>query len=287
MIPKRVLLIGSTGGVGGALATRLMASGYHVIGTCRTRKQQKYLLDQSLCHTAVVLDLSRTRSITQAFQDLKEKGVETLAASINCAAITQSALLEHMQQADFERIMQVNVAGTFHAARLSLPLLKNCKGRLIFIGSSGGDMALPALGAYSASKFALEALADTFRRELAGYQVPVSLIKPGAIKSNMTLKHLEALDAIIVGNPQQLNKQTLKHYRAHRARMAYGYRTGVEPDEVATTVFKALQDKQPNARYMVGAQPTLINFSSRLLPDRLKDRLLENIMTGESSDRED
>ncbi|MEQ8690561.1 MAG: SDR family NAD(P)-dependent oxidoreductase, partial [Pseudomonadales bacterium] len=237
---KRVLLIGATGGVGEALAMRLVSSGYQVIATCRNKRQQNYLRKQGLCQRAILLDLGRNRSITQAFQGLKDQGVKALAASINCAAITQSSLLEDMQQADFERIMQVNVAGTFHAARLSIPLLREGQGRLIFVGSSGGDMALPALGAYSASKFALEALADTFRRELAGCNIPVSLIKPGAIRSNMSQKHLEALDAIILGNPQKLDEGSLQQYRAHRERIAYGYRTGVEPDQVATVVIKAL-----------------------------------------------
>ena len=283
MNERSILLIGATGGVGKVLARSLMSRGYWVIATCRTKKQGQRLLSDGLCERTIQMNLGRTRSIESAFTVLEGEGIDALAGSINCAAITRAAMLETMSETDFREILQINVAGTLRAAQLSIPLLRHGQGRLIFVGSSGGDIALPALGGYSASKFALEALSDALRRELALWKIPVSLVKPGPIKTSMMLHHLKEIDGIITDNPRDEPEEYLKLYRGHRKRMEYGYRHGVAPEAVAATILKALEEKRPAARYTVGVQPSLANYASRLLPDEVQDRLLvlENFLAGE------
>ena len=281
MNEQSILLIGATGGVGKALARSLISRGYWVIAMCRTKKQGQRLLSDGLCDQTIQMNLGRTRSIESAFTALEAEGVDTLAGSINCAAITQAAMLETMNETDFRDMLQINVAGTLRAAQLSIPLLRHGQGRLIFVGSSGGDIALPALGGYSASKFALEALSDALRRELALWKIPVSLVKPGPIRTSMMLRHLRELDVIITDNPRDEPEEYMKLYRGHQKRMEYGYRNGVTPETVAATILKALEEKRPAARYTVGMQPSLTHYASRLLPDGVQDRLLENFLAGD------
>lgn len=277
MTEKNILVIGATGGVGLAIAKRLKETGYTVYLTCRSKTQKKSLESAGICRQALQMNLGNSRSIESAFEQLNQLGVRSLAACINCAAITTPAPLELMSIRDFQAIFQVNVFGTLQATQLAIPLLREGRGRLIMVGSVGGNLSLPLLGAYSASKFALEAMCDSLRRELTPWQIPVSLVKPGAIQTNMTVRHIEELKEIIRQPVSGIAKRYIPFYKSHLKRMEFGFRNGVTAERVAEDIFSALTDKKPKARYYVGLEPTLLSSLSKFIPDKLQDKLLEQL----------
>ena len=190
-----ILLLGATGGVGEVAAVMLKEAGFNIIATCRSEAQQKLLVDNGICNSTVQLDLASDESIEAAFRQLQAEGVDRLAGAINCAAVANLGALETMSQEDIRDLFQINLFGTLLAAKLAIPLLRKERGRLIMVGSVGGSLALPLLGAYSASKFAIEAICDVLRRELEPWNIQVSMVNPGFITTRMAKNQISELGA--------------------------------------------------------------------------------------------
>jgi len=274
---KNVLVIGATGGVGKVTASKLKSAGYRVIATCRTELQRKQLKTEEICDIALQMDLADNHSIEAAFRTLHEGGIESLAGAINCAAHAPVEALEAMPQEDIEALFQINVFGALLAAKLSIPLLRKAQGRLIMVGSVGGTLAFPLLGAYSASKFAIEAICDTLRRELEPWKIHVSMVNPEAIKTDMARNQIKQLEDIISSPQQGIRKDYMPLYTRHKKMMQLGLNTAVSAERVADDIYLAMTQANPKTRYFPGVEPTVVSMLSKYLPDNIKDKLLEQI----------
>ncbi|NIB38883.1 SDR family NAD(P)-dependent oxidoreductase [Pseudomaricurvus alkylphenolicus] len=281
---KTILVIGATGGVGQATCRLLSDRGHRVIATCRSQEQKWQLETEKLCSYAVPMNLSSQHSMELAFETLENLAVQRLDGLINCAAITRPVPLEQMTGEDLKQIFQINVFSALTTVQLALPLLRQCSksrfdrpGKIIMVGSTGSDVVLPLLGAYSATKFALDAICDALRRELDEDGIEVSLIKPGSIKTPMMDNHLQDIDTVLENNASDDAQRYRRQYESHKKLMTLGYQQGVSAEQVAEVIIKAFDARRPKARYPVGLAPKLLSGFATLAPDALQDKLFQKL----------
>jgi NAD(P)-dependent dehydrogenase (short-subunit alcohol dehydrogenase family) len=181
--------------------------------------------------------------------------------------------VELVPEQDWRFVFDVNFFGVLALTTAALPLVERAGGRIVHIGSLGGRLSSPGLGPYSATKHALEALAESMRHEqkMSGSRVRTSLVEPGAIetaiwdKGDTTVDEMEA----------RLDDDARRRYGwlidQSRGFVHEGRRRGIAPDRVAKKVEHALTARRPRARYLVGPDAKIAGFVSRVLPDRGRD----------------
>jgi diacylglycerol O-acyltransferase / wax synthase len=181
-------------------------------------------------------------------------------------------------------LFEVNVFGALRVVQLALPRLLESRGRIVLIGSSSGGLGLPMLGVYSASKFALEGLADALRREMREFGIAVSLVIPGGIKTAMTEKHIAEVEASVQQLDADSEAKFGKLYKRHQQLLELLDMMAVAPDVVAVSVVKALNEPKPKPRYFCSIDQTILRTATQLLPESIWDELLPgllDVMSGE------
>jgi NAD(P)-dependent dehydrogenase (short-subunit alcohol dehydrogenase family) len=201
--------------------------------------------------------------------------IEALDAVVANAGVAIAAPLEFLPEQELARQLDVNVVGQFRVVQPLLPLLRRSRGRVVLMGSIGGRSALPFLGAYAMSKFALEAFADSLRVEVAPWGVQVAIVEPGTIATAMWTKPQRALDEFPAEAAALYGERIERFRRLAAARSA----KGVPAEEVAKAVEHALTSPKPRARYIVGPDARKRARVQRL-PDRLRDRVLTRFLFG-------
>lgn len=204
--------------------------------------------------------------------------IDRLDALVANAGIGTAAPLELIPPAELTRQLDVNVVGQVRVLQAVLPALRSSRGRIVLMGSIGGRSALPFLGAYTMSKFALESMADTLRVELAPFGILVALIEPGSIATPIWTKPQTALDDVAPEKLAPYADRIAKFRDLAAARLP----KGVPADVVAAAVEHALTSPKPRTRYVVGPDARRRARVERL-PDRLRDRVLARYLFGSSS----
>jgi NAD(P)-dependent dehydrogenase (short-subunit alcohol dehydrogenase family) len=205
------------------------------------------------------------------------ESVDELFGLVNNAGIAVASPLEALPLDELRRQLEVNVLGQVAVTQTLLPHLRRARGRVVFVGSIAGRSALPFLGAYAASKHALEAIADSLRVELAPWQIEVSIVEPATIATQIWSTAANTAEEIRARVPAG----TLALYRERvdafgRTAAAAG-RRGESADRVAQAVEHALTARRPKTRYLVGRDAKLRAGFERL-PDRLRDRVYERLL---------
>jgi NAD(P)-dependent dehydrogenase (short-subunit alcohol dehydrogenase family) len=179
--------------------------------------------------------------------------------------------VEEVSLARLRAVLEINVVGAVATTQALLPLLRAGRGRIINVSSVSGRIAAPFLGAYAASKFALEALSDSLRVELAPWGLAVVLVQPGPVATPIWVKGEAMADEDRAG----LGADSPYAPYLGRVRAAFrdGAQRGIPPEEVATVIAQALSAPQPRARYPVGRNRALVGLIARLAPDGLRDWL--------------
>ena len=218
--------------------------------------------------TELLLDVTDADSIAAA-----AARVERLDGLVNNAGISVAVPLEALPLGQLRNQLEVNVVGQLAVTQALLPHLRRSRGRIVNIGSISGRSALPFLGAYAASKFALEAFTDSLRVELVPWGIWVAIVEPGTIATPIWRKAAALADEIAAG----ADPATIELYRpamdAFRRAAAERARHGMPADEVAKAVEHALSARTPKARYLVGPDATARARLQRL-PARTRDRIL-------------
>jgi NAD(P)-dependent dehydrogenase (short-subunit alcohol dehydrogenase family) len=194
---------------------------------------------------------------------------------VDNAGIAIAAPLEFLPPDELTRQLDVNVVGQLRVLQAFLPALRRARGRVVLMGSIGGRSALPFLGAYAMSKFALEAMADSLRVELAPFGMHVSIVEPGTIATPIWTKRQRGVDEY-PPEAAELYGERVAKFRALAASRAGN---AVPADEVAKAVEHALTAAKPKTRYIVGPDAKRRARVERL-PDRLRDRALTRFMFG-------
>jgi NADP-dependent 3-hydroxy acid dehydrogenase YdfG len=263
---KSVLITGCSSGIGEATAARLVRSGWDVYATARRPETLSALADAGC--TTLALDVTDGGSMTSAV-DAVLRGAGKIDALVNNAGYSQSGALESVDVDDVRRQFETNVFGLLRLTQLVLPSMRAQRsGRIVNIGSMGGKLTFPGGGAYHASKYAVEALSDALRFEVAGFGIRVVLIEPGLITTNF-----EA--AVAAGMPSgegpyadfnaAVQKSTSEAYDGPMARL------GGPPEAVAKTIEKALTKSRPRPRYLVTPSAYGAIMTRRVMPDRAWD----------------
>jgi len=218
----------------------------------------------------VKLDVADAASIAAARREL---GDGPLAGLVNNAGIAVAGPLEFMPLDQLRLQLEVNVVGQVAVIQQFLPALRAGGGRIVNVSSIGGRFALPLVSPYNASKFALEGISDSLRRELHGQGVDVIVIEPGGVKTPIWSKSNEAADELQQQMPPEAERLYGKMIEAvRRATIEIAQEKGIEPREVAEVIGRALTAKRPRTRYLVGSDAKIRGSLSRVLPDRLMDR---------------
>jgi NAD(P)-dependent dehydrogenase (short-subunit alcohol dehydrogenase family) len=254
--PRSVLITGASSGIGAACATRLAARGWQVYAGVRTPGDAP---DQT---TELIIDVTDPPPLT----------FDRLDGLVNNAGIGVAAPLEDLPPDELRRQLEVNVVGQLAVTQAVLPALRAVRGRIVIMGSIGGRSALPFLGGYAMTKFALEAMADSLRLELAADGIDVALVEPGNIATAIWTK------------PQPLADSVSDRYRdrIERFRRIAAARSskGASTELVADAVEHALTASRPRTRYVVG-RDAKIRARIERLPDRMRDRVLRRALLGE------
>lgn len=275
-----VVITGVSSGIGHATAVELARHGFHVFGTVRKRADAD-TLQQELgdSFTSILLDVTDASGIQHAATQVTDAvGDHGLRGLVNNSGICLLGPLMHMPEQQFRDHLEVNLFGALNVTRAFLPLLgavKDCPflpGCLVNISSLSGRIAYPLFGAYAASKFALEAISDSLRREMALYGVRVSVIEPGAIRTPIWDKGL-AVDTApyeTTDYPPMLDAMFGELKRQ---------RDGALPVErVARTIHCAITSPKPRTRYVLANSPLKHWWIPRMLPDRWLDYVLRRVL---------
>jgi NAD(P)-dependent dehydrogenase (short-subunit alcohol dehydrogenase family) len=273
-----VLVTGASTGIGAACAAALARAGYRVFGGVRTEDDGRRLAAAVPGLTPVQLDVTDAGDLARAAQVVGEAvGEAGLAGLVNNAGIAVAGPLEVVPIADLRRQLDVNVVGQVAVTQAMLPLLRRARGRIVLVGSISGRIAVPFLGPYAASKFALEAIADSLRVELAPEGLGVVLVEPGEVRTPIWDKGRAAGDALLARTPPEAVARYGRGIDAVQRLALRAAETGASPDTVAAVVVAAIAAPRPPSRRLVGRDAKARAWLARL-PDRLRDRLVRRAL---------
>jgi NAD(P)-dependent dehydrogenase (short-subunit alcohol dehydrogenase family) len=272
-----VLITGASSGIGAATALRLDADGMRVFaGVEHDEDGATALAGASERLTRIVLDVTDEESVQRAVAEVRAQAPAGLDALVNNAGVGFPGPLEILPLDALRRQLDVNVVGQVAVSQAMLPLLRQAGGRLVFVGSVGGLLASQFAGAYHASKFAIEAIADVWRQELEPEDIAVILIEPSAISTPIWEKATQRLDKLEAADAPELARYRERLHGFRDSRHS-AHEHGKSPEDVAEVIAKALTERRPDTRYVVGGASKLATALKPLVPDRLADKLAEQI----------
>jgi NAD(P)-dependent dehydrogenase (short-subunit alcohol dehydrogenase family) len=276
-----VVVTGASTGIGEATALHLDRLGFRVYAGVRREEAAARLRARATSMLRpVFLDVTDGDSVGAAVEVVGgDTGGAGLAGLVNNAGVAVGGPLEFLPLEAFRQQLEVNVTGQLAVIQAFLPLLRAGRGRIVNISSIAGLVAGTLLGPYHASKFALEALSDSLRQELAPWGLHVAVVEPGAIATPIWAKSVAAADDPARALPPLAYERYGPAAAALRAWAARSAVTGAPPETVAAAVAHALTARRPKTRYLVGRDARLTALVARL-PDRWRDRLLRRLGRG-------
>ncbi|MFA5241032.1 MAG: SDR family NAD(P)-dependent oxidoreductase [Sulfuricella sp.] len=280
MDKKSILITGCSTGIGLCVAEGLQKRGYRVFATARKAADVEMLAARGL--ESLQLDIADSASITAAVDEVLRRTGGTLHALFNNAGYGQPGAVEDLRREVLRAQFETNVFGTVELTNRLIPVMRAQGGGRIIINSSLlGYVSLPFRGAYNASKYALEGIADTLRLELRGSGIHVSLIEPGPITSRfranaheMFRRHVDAEASHFRNTYRAMEKRLTKPGPAAPFTLP--------PEAVLERVIHVLENGSPRIRYPVTFPAYLFAILKRLLPGRTLDRVLGRVGEGEN-----
>lgn len=252
MNSKVVLITGASSGFGYETAKYLSDLGYRIYGTSRSG-----ICDDN-SFELIQLDVTSDESVSGCVDYVLEKEGR-LDVLINNAGYILTGFIEETELAEAKAVVETNFYGTARMTKEVLSIMRNQgSGQIINISSSAGLLAVPNLGFYSASKFALEGYTETLKHEVQKFNISVSLVEPAIFKTN-------------IGKSKSMVKNKIKAYdsmrRSVKMALKKGYDAGGDPHKMAVLIAKILKDKHPKLRYRIGPNSILVNCLKWLMPE--------------------
>ncbi|MEN9503472.1 MAG: hypothetical protein RI964_2757 [Pseudomonadota bacterium] len=277
---RNVLITGSSSGIGYCVAHGLRERGYQVYATARKPEDVARLAAEGF--KAMRLDLADPESVQDAVHELMLRTNSELYAVFHNGAYGQAGALEDLSREVLERQFATNVFGWHQLTVALLPLFRQRnEGRIIYNSSLLGFVALPFRGAYNASKYAIEGLADTLRLELVDTDIKVCLIEPGPVTSRFRANALQSLrDNVNITQSVHRDKYQGAIKRLEKVGPAAPFT--LPPEAVLAKVIAALESPNPSARYPVTFPSHLFWALRRVLPTRWLDKFLLYISKSEN-----
>ncbi|NTW38286.1 MAG: SDR family NAD(P)-dependent oxidoreductase [Cellulomonadaceae bacterium] len=264
------MVSGTSSGMGAATAREMVRRGYHVLAGVRRIEDGDPL--RVLGAEPVVLDITNPVDLARLATRIdSDPHGRALRAVINNAGMAANAPVETLPLDVWRRVFEVNVIGQIGLTQALLPALHRSGGRVVMISSTGGKIAMPAYGAYSGSKFAIEAVSDALRQELAPHGVQVVVVEPGGVQTDMVNRGTRVAQELLASmTPEQRHRyEPMMHtFVSHSATFAAG---GVSADRAAQVIAKAATAPRPRTRYTIGRDAAMLTRLARILPDRALD----------------
>lgn len=272
MNERSILVTGCSSGIGRAAALGMKARGWRVFATARKAEDLQQLKADGL--EAFYLDYAEPESIAALADDVLQRTDGALNALFNNGGYGQPGAVEDVPVEVLRAQFEANFFGWHDLTRRLVPAMRaNGGGRIVHCSSCLGLVSLNYRGAYNASKFALEALADAMRQELAGTGIHVALIEPGPIASRFNEHALAAYRA-------NIDLENSPHAAVYEHRLAAMENDGsslwrLGPEAVLAKLVHAVESPRPKARYFVTVPTRLLEAARRLLPTSLRDLALK------------
>jgi NAD(P)-dependent dehydrogenase (short-subunit alcohol dehydrogenase family) len=273
---ETVLVTGATSGLGRAAAIHLAERGYRVFAAGRSGERRAALQatarERQLALATIEMDVREDGSVDRAMAQIEAAGA-SIDVLINNAGVAYVVPVEEIRIADLREQFEINVFGAVRVTQRVLPKMRaRGRGRIINMSSLAGRLAFPLFGAYSGSKFALEGMTDALRLEVYPFGIDVVLIEPGYIPTAMEQTTLE------LGSSYRENLEHGPYASVYRnfvrawRRGTSGTRTTAE--DCARVILRAVRETPPRTRYTVTPGSQFLLWGKRLLPERLRDRLM-------------
>ena len=269
------LITGASTGIGRATALRLARSGWTVLAGVRKQADGEGLAAEGGGRVVPLeLDVTDSEQVEGAAAAVAERDGGGLDALVNNAGIGVGGPLEVLPEEQWRRQFDVNFFAQVAVTRAMLPALRRAQGRIVFISSIGGRVAMGFNGPYAASKHAIEAVGDALRVELHSSGIQVALVEPGSIATPIWDKGRSLADTLEI--PPQLSEQYGRVPAAMDKVLADTARRGIPPEAVAEAIEKALGASRMPARVLVGRDARAMLLAKRLLPAHLFDRIVRS-----------
>lgn len=259
---------------------RLDREGWRVFaGVRRDEDAESLRAEASDRLVPVKLDVTDATQIAAAAGRIDETvGERGLDGIVNNAGVAILGPLETIPLEDFRRQIEVNLTAQVAVTQATLASIRRARGRVVFVSSIGGRMALPFGAPYHAAKFGIEAVADCLRQELRPWRIAVSVIEPGSIDTPIWERGERTADEIALRSPsaqEELYGETIKRFRKAVRRTA---ERGIPPEKVAAAICHALSASRPRTRYLVGVDASGQALAARFLPARAMDVVVRRVM---------
>lgn len=272
---RAIVITGASSGIGFATALEARRAGYTVYAGVRNERDAARINERDGI-VAVTIDVTQPQTLAEAVRAVRARGIP-LAGVVCNAGIAIGGPVESVPLDEWRRQFEVNCVGAVATVQAFAPLLRESRGRIVLVGSISGRVAFPYLAPYSASKFALRAIADALRVELIPAGVSVSLIEPGSVKTPIWAKGRAMSDEMRA----RLTPEMPPHYAPAVDTLVNGLeneeRSGMPVEQVASAIVRAIAQPRPPAHHVLGAAAKAATYIG-LLPTRLRDRVLRSSM---------
>jgi NAD(P)-dependent dehydrogenase (short-subunit alcohol dehydrogenase family) len=270
---KSALVTGASSGIGRECVRALDERGWRVFAGVRRDSDARALARESAASVRPVrLDVTVASQIEAVARLIEgEVGERGLDALVSNAGIVTAGPLEFVPPADLREELEVNTIGPIALIQAMLSLLRAAGGRVVAISSASARIALPIIGPYAASKYALEAFLDALRLEVAQTGVDVVVIQPGPIETGMLEKAIHEAEGRFDDLPPEAGELYGAMMESARAAARATDKTALPARAVAQTVLEALESTRPRPRYMVLRGQWMFRLITNLIPDRWRD----------------
>lgn len=270
-----ILVTGASTGIGRELAISFAEqTKYFVYAAVRKEVDAIKLRSLNISNLhPILLDVTSEESVASAIEKVSSNNKWPLIALVNNAGIAHAAPMEFVPISAVKDIFEVNVYGLLRVTQACVPLLRVTKGRIINIGSIAGKITTPLMGAYSASKHAVEALSDALRRELKHWNIQVSIIEPGMVATPIWETSINRSNELMDHLPVDGRKLYENFFKAKLNGIEKNLKMATQPVDVYKAVLDAIESLNPKTRYLVGKDAKIGNLLRRL-PDKWFDTLL-------------
>ena len=260
------MITGAGRGIGRAAALRMADAGWEVHAGVR-RAEDAPEGDRI---APVVLDVTDAAQIAALDEALPAR----LDALVNNAGVAVPGPVEGLAIDDLRHQLEVNVTGQVAVTQAVLPRLRESRGRVVFVSSVSGRVAAPLMGAYIASKFALEGIADSLRMELRPWGMAVVLIEPGSVDTDIWRNAQDSAAEAEEGMKPEHRELYAAHLEGMRKAIPRIQKQARPVEGVATAIHQALTADRPKARYPVGPDARGQLALRAALPTRALDAVI-------------
>ncbi|WP_333889868.1 SDR family NAD(P)-dependent oxidoreductase [Mycolicibacterium gadium] len=268
------LVTGASRGIGKGIVEHLAARGWDVIAGVRSQRDADAVtkLDPQRV-SSVILDVTSADDIAALDQSLPEQ----LDAVVNNAGIAVGGAMETLSPDEWRKQLEINVIGALAVTQAVLPRLRKSRGRVVFISSVNGRLSMPLIGAYAASKFALEAAADALRMELNPWKIRVIVVEPAQTDTDMWRTADAMVEDLEAGLTPEHRGLYAKHIAGFKKMIPVSQKIAVPTEKVSAVVEEALTAKRPRARYIVGLGPKAQVALMSVMPTKVRDIALRKV----------